>query len=119
SGNGVFTNAGGIQFLPAALGIPTNASLVGMLFDRNTSNFGVSAAVAGIDSTSSGNSESWGGYFNSLKVTGKVELTDIDISGAIHNNVTIFQNSDYYIKDDDYVISCYNTSNRRLYMPPS
>lgn len=116
--NGVFSNAGGVDFIPATSGIDTNATVVGLLFDRNSDNNGISAAVAGIDSTSSGNSESWGGYFNSLKVTGEVEMDKLQLSGSVNNKVTVVTDN-YYIKNDDYIISCYNTSNKNVFFPSS
>lgn len=70
AGSGVFSNASGFPFISAVTGIQTNASLVGLLFNRNTDSQGISAGVVGLDATSSGNSDSYGGYFNSLFVGG-------------------------------------------------
>lgn len=63
SSNGVFSNNGGMIFLPPSTGINTNANIVGLLNQRNTDSNGYSAAIAGIDQTTSGNSKSLAGYF--------------------------------------------------------
>jgi hypothetical protein len=73
SGNGVLSNASGMGFLSAATGIRTNASAVGLLTSRNTDVNGISAAVVGVDQTSTGNSKSYAGYFQGdVKVTGNL-----------------------------------------------
>ncbi|MGN6352814.1 MAG: phage tail protein [Parafilimonas sp.] len=68
--NGIFSNASDHAFIPASSGIPNNASVVGLLQKRNTDIIpdGLSAAVVGLDQTDDGdgNSQSYGGYFNSV-----------------------------------------------------
>ncbi|MGV8136499.1 MAG: phage tail protein [Mangrovibacterium sp.] len=61
--NGVFNNGSGVSFLSATLGITTNANLVGLLQTRNSDANGYSAAVVGVDQTTSGNSKSYAGFF--------------------------------------------------------
>lgn len=63
SGSGVFSNASNQRFISASAGIDTNASVVGLLFDRNTSIAGLSAGVVGLDGTTSGDSKSYAGLF--------------------------------------------------------
>ena len=63
SANGVFSNGGGTQFLSGTSGLSTNGSVVGLLFDRNTDVNGISSGVFGSDQTSTGNSQSYAGYF--------------------------------------------------------
>lgn len=78
--NGVFGNSGGMRFIPGSSGIESNASVVGLLFDRNEDPDGISAAVVGIDATTEGDSESYGGYFNSIR-TGELHTGTIQITG--------------------------------------
>lgn len=102
--NGLFSNASGYSFLSALFGIDTNASIVGILNRRNTDVNGISAGVVGIDNTSSGNSKSYGGYFNSL------------FAGSIHvqpQRVT----GNYTINRSDTFISCYNNAPITIDLP--
>lgn len=78
--NGVFGNSGGMRFIPGSSGIESNASVVGLLFDRNSDPDGISAAVVGIDGTTEGDSESYGGYFNSIR-TGELHVGTIQVTG--------------------------------------
>lgn len=64
--DGMFSNLSEMEFFSATSGITSNASVVGLLTTRNSSLDGISAAVVGIDQTSFGSSESYGGYFNSV-----------------------------------------------------
>ncbi|NJN27146.1 MAG: hypothetical protein HC819_14795 [Cyclobacteriaceae bacterium] len=106
SGAGVFSNASKLSFLPATLGISTNSSLVGLLFERNTDYNGISAAVVGLDQTSSGNSDSYGGYFDSI-FTGSMHLSVIRIT----SNTTI---------TSQVHVGCYNlSSNITVNLPAS
>lgn len=70
AGTGIFSNASSLPFISATSGLETNASIAGLLFERNTDPDGISAGVAGIDATTIGNSESYGGFFNSMKALG-------------------------------------------------
>lgn len=104
SGNGHFSNGSGIQFLSAVSGINTNASLVGLLRRRNASATGISAAVVGIDQTSTGESASFGGYFNSIFAGG------LSIQAK-----TVSDN--YTATDKDTLISCYNSTSKTITLP--
>jgi hypothetical protein len=68
--NGIFSNTSEHLFFPPSSGINTNGSVIGLLQKRTTDIFptGISAGVVGIDQTSDtdGNSQSFGGYFNSV-----------------------------------------------------
>lgn len=105
TGNGLFSNAGGMQFLSAATGLSTNASIVGLLFDKNKQPNGIAAAVVGLDATS-GDGESWGGYFNSIKVTGKAEIPGL-MAGGLSLGVKIID-ANYTLTESDTAIMCYN-----------
>ncbi|TDQ12157.1 phage tail protein [Pedobacter metabolipauper] len=76
TGNGFFANGSGLIFIPLITGISSNGSVVGLLQKRNTDPSGLSAAVVGIDQTDSGDgpSKSYGGYFNTLKASSKLEV---------------------------------------------
>jgi hypothetical protein len=95
AGTGIFSNASRLPFISATSGLDTNASIAGLLFERNTDPDGISAGVAGIDATTTGASESYGGFFNSMKALGLfigVVTTTADIT------LTRFQT----------FVSCYN-----------
>jgi hypothetical protein len=104
SGAGVFSNASKFAFLSAATGIDTNASVVGLLFDRNGDSNGISAAVVGLDSTSTGNSDSWGGYFNSL-FAGGLHVDCVRTSGSLA------------LESDDCYVNCINSSAITVWLP--
>jgi hypothetical protein len=106
SGNGHFSNAGGVQFESSATGRDTNASIAGLLFDRNSDDDGISAAVAGIDATTSGASKSFGGYFNSIQ------------AGALHHGL-IKINSNYTVAKGISSVVCYNETPITVYLPPN
>lgn len=106
SGNGHFSNGSGMQFYSAVTGIQTNASIVGLLRRRNASGTGISAAVAGIDQTSSGESDSFGGFFNSL------------FAGGLHIGVKQITGG-YTATDKDTYLGCYNTSTITVDLPPN
>lgn len=97
SANGFFSNASGVQFLSIVTGISTNASVAALLFDRNDDPNGISAAVVGLDSTTSGASRSYGGYFNST------------YAGALHLGL-IKINSNYTVSETISSVVCYNES---------
>lgn len=95
AGTGIFSNTSRLPFISATSGLETNASIAGLLFERNTDPDGISAGVAGIDGTTTGASESYGGFFNSMKALGLfigVVTTTADIT------LTRFQT----------YVSCYN-----------
>ena len=119
SGNGLFSNAGGMQFLSATTGIPTNASMVGILADRNANNNGIAAAVVGIDTTTPAagdTSESWGGYFSSLKVSGPVSMPALmSVSAMALKSKQV--SADYTCDDTDYAIMCYNSAVINVTLP--
>ncbi|GAB3667677.1 hypothetical protein GCM10028791_43320 [Echinicola sediminis] len=104
SAGGMFSNSGSVPFISAAGGSETNASVAGLLFDRNSDPAGISAAVAGLDGTSSGNSNSYGGWFNSIRF------------GGVHIAVRS-ETSNYTISKGDGIISCYNTSDITVTLP--
>lgn len=111
TGNGLFSNAGGMQFLSATSGLTTNASIVGLLFNRNSGGQnGISAAVVGLDETTdpTDGSQAWGGYFNSLKVTGKIDLGQAAamIGGQSVGVKTTTVN--YTLEDSVTLVTCYN-----------
>jgi hypothetical protein len=84
SAGGMFSNASGSPFFSAVSGIQTNASVVGLLFNRNPDTDGISAAVAGIDVTSSGDSASYGGFFNSMMAWGlNIGVKVVTVSEAL------------------------------------
>lgn len=95
SAGGAFSNASGIPFIAITTGIETNASVAGLLFQRNTDPNGISAGVAGIDGTSTGDSRSFGGYFNSALIGGL-------------NLVSATTGSDYVFGKFVTLLSCYN-----------
>lgn len=95
--NGTFSNASGMRFLPPSSGLETNASIAAILFDRNADTNGVSAAVAGVDGTTEGDSPSFGGWFNS------------SFSGEIHTG-TIQVTDDYTVGAGITDVFCYNAS---------
>lgn len=103
SANGLLSNASGYSFLPIHMGVQTNASVVGVLSARNTGINGISAAVAGIDATSDGNSRSYGGYFSSL-LTGSLSLRTQTITGSVSIIGGVF-------------FSCYNQSGITVTLP--
>ena len=107
SGNGLFANAGGYSFLPAITGWETNASVVGLLFERNTDNNGISAGVVGIDNTTTGNSKSFGGYFNTAYI------------GGVHVDVDVVTASFSILGDGGSYYSCYNTAAITIGLPPN
>lgn len=110
TGNGFFSNASGVRFLSAVFGIETNASVVGLLFDRNNDPNGISAAVVGIDQTSKGSSESWGGFFSSLKVAGKVEIGEIILTGLNLKPLRITTAGTYNLGTAETIVNAYHTS---------
>lgn len=104
SGNGHFANGSGVPFLAPSTGFLTNASMVGLLRRRNISVQGISAAVAGIDQTTEGNSISYGGFFDSLMAQ-SLSIGVVQITGnyTIPNRVTY--------------VSCYNSSSITVTLP--
>lgn len=103
--NGLFSNASGYAFLSAVLGWETNASIVGILNERNTDTNGISAGVVGMDNTTTGNSTSYGGYFNSAFIGGmNVKVEQVTASK------TLGDVSDCYL-------SCYNTAAITITLP--
>src|SRR5690625_185711 len=112
---GIFSNGSGLEIFPATSGIPSNASVLGLLTKTVPSTFydGVSAAIAGIDQTtnSGGNrSESYAGYFGG----------DIKVTGAHYVNTTAINldGSNYTLKDDDYFIRVrYKTNSYYIQLP--
>src|SRR5690606_12239764 len=103
--NGLFSNASGYGFLSALFGIETNASVVGILNRRNTDTNGISAGVVGLDNTSTGNSASYGGYFNSAFI------------GGMNMQVSIVTTSSRPIESSDYFVSCYNNDPINITLP--
>jgi hypothetical protein len=91
--NGHFSNASGLRFLSGITGIETNASVVGLLSSRNDEANGISAGIVGIDGTSSGASESYGGYFNSLYTA--------------HEHIATKRVTSNYTIQNEGLISCY------------
>lgn len=79
SGSGVFANASNQRFLSAATGTDTNASIVGLLFDRNSDNNGFSAGVVGIDTTTTGSSKSYAAIFLGGVYQSQLSSKDISI----------------------------------------
>ncbi|UCS94857.1 phage tail protein [Echinicola marina] len=106
SAGGMFTNAGSVPFISEAAGSKTNASIAGLLFDRNTDPNGISAAVAGLDGTSSGDSASYGGWFNSVWF------------GGIHLAIRSIT-ADHTILKTDSFISCDNSTAITVTLPLS
>ena len=117
SPNGVFSNKGGMLFLPPSSGIKTNANIVGLLNQRNTDSNGYSAAIAGIDQTTSGSSKSLAGYFQG----------DVLAFGVMMANGFAFNNDLIYEVPDDasvdlpstkkIFIGNNKTTNRTWYLP--
>src|SRR5690606_21412087 len=107
TGSGIFSNASKYAFLPAYLGVDTNASVVGLLFDRNSDSEGISAGVVGRDDTSTGNSESYGGWFNSL------------FAGGLHVAMLRTTASTLFLNDKHTFIVHYGTSPATIYLPGS
>lgn len=105
--SGIISNASLMPFISITTGLETNASIVGVLTERNTDTSGLSAGVVGLDATSSGNSQSFGGYFNSIKVDG-LYVRARAITADTYNAV-----------NSDVLISCYNTANATINLPPS
>lgn len=95
SAGGAFSNASGIPFIAITTGIETNASVAGLLFQRNTDPNGISAGVAGIDGTNTGDSRSFGGYFNTALIGGLNLGSDTTAA-------------DYTIGKFVTLVSCYN-----------
>src|SRR5690606_19530192 len=85
----------------------TNASVVGLLFERNTDNNGISAGVVGIDNTTTGNSKSFGGYFNTAYI------------GGVHVDVDVVTASFSILGDGGSYYSCYNTAAITIGLPPN
>lgn len=110
--DGMFANGSDMLFYPSST-ITTNASVVGLLTKRNSGLGGISAAVAGIDNSTSGTSESWGGYFNSLRVSGKLLS-----NSAVIVNTKRLSVSTYYCDEDDYFITT-PTVVSNVYLPSS
>lgn len=112
--SGIISNASLMPFFSSASGITTNASVAAILNERNNDNDGISAAVAGVDNTSSGNSRSFGGYFNSALIdeleTGSIYLKEMRL------NVRQLAASATLNVEDVYV-SCYNTSAITVTLP--
>lgn len=105
--SGIISNASLMPFISITAGLYTNASIVGVLTERNIDPNGLSAGVVGLDATSSGNSDSFGGYFNTLKVDG-LYLRARAITASTYNAVR-----------SDVFISCYNTINATVNLPVS
>ena len=100
TGNGIFSNASGAQFMPGIMGISSNASVVGLLFSRNNDPEGVSAAVVGADRTSSGFSRSYGVYCegkmavtDDMHVKGEIPYTGNIVAKLELDNPTIYFNN--------------------------
>lgn len=105
--NGVFSNASGVDYLPLSTGRDTNASMAAVLFERNDDLNGISAAVAGIDATTAGNSRSFGGHFNSALIEALYLNSKQILTSAVNYSVT----------DSDVFISSYNSNTCRIYLP--
>lgn len=118
TGKGIFSNASNTVFLAPSTGLTTNASVVGLLFERNADYSGISAGVVGIDGTNVGNAKSWGGYFNSAKVEGKMEVGTVAASALILGTKIINAIGNYYLNAQDTIVNTYHTSGTvNLYLP--
>lgn len=106
---GLFSNASLMPFLTISSGLESNASVVGLLFERNTDPNGISAGVAGLDATSSGNSKSYGGYFNTALIG------DLLVE-SLRLNVRVMTTSATLASFHAFV-SCYNTSDITVSLP--
>lgn len=98
SSEGIFSNGSGVDFLSATLGITSNAGFASLLQKRNSDVNGISAAIAGIDQTNSGNSKSYGGYFSSL------------FTGELHFALKAVNVGTYNLGNGDCFISYYYSS---------
>jgi hypothetical protein len=105
SGNGVFSNGSGMAFISATAGIQTNASVVGLLRTKNVSSNGLSSAIVGVDQSTTGNSQSFAGYFQGATA----------MYGAQYVKVRIISADDNVQADDYYIVN--NGGNINLALP--
>lgn len=117
SASGVFNNKGGVQFLPSTTGRESNGSIVGLLTERNTDVNGYSAAIVGIDQTSTGNSKSLAAFFSGLIYHDGVQSSN----GFAINDSKVFSvpdtNNVYLSSNYNIFIGDYKTTNRVWFLP--
>jgi hypothetical protein len=102
---GIYSNASRYKFLTS--GLTTNASVTGLLLERNASSTGISAGVAGIDQTTSGTSASYGGYFNTL------------FAGGMHIAILRTTSTSIWLTREHSFIAHHGTSASTIYLPNS
>lgn len=109
--DGILSNTGAKQVLPAVTGIDAKASVVGLGFgdvDKGINGDNFLAGVAGSASNGSNDpADTFGGVFFGLK------------SFGFHFNVKVVSTGDvsYNCNPFDDFISCYNTANAIIYLP--
>lgn len=104
TGAGLFSNGGKVPFLSSSTGLATNASVAGILFDRNFQNGGYSAAGAFFDATepsTPGNSKTYGvACMGKLLVTGEIHT---DTQGTKGYSGQVFYSNGGLIKGLTFV----------------
>ncbi|WP_114752286.1 phage tail protein [Pleomorphovibrio marinus] len=106
--SGILSNASLMPFFSIASGLDTNASVVGILNERNSDTDGISAGVVGLDPTTTGASRSFGGYFNSALIE-RLKINSIELGiAAVTENHTMTAET---------YVSCYNTSGIQVNLP--
>ncbi len=109
TGNGILANGGGYPALPPSTGGQTNASIVGIINDRNSDPNGISAGVIGTDNTGEetpGSSMTFGGFFTSI------------LTWALNiGSITLETETSYIITKLETFLSCYNDNELTIYLP--
>jgi hypothetical protein len=108
SSQGVFSNCAGTNLLPGMSGLHKNGAIVGLGYGNMDKDYydpesSLMAGVIGVASNSSSNPvPAYGGYFENLMASG------------LYISVKRI-NADYYPKETDCFLSCYNSSYITLY----
>ena len=109
SSEGIFTNGSGIEWISAIAGILSNAGLASLLTVRNADSDGISAAIVGVDQTTSGNSKSYAGYFDGdVKITKTLKGLKVPVTPIATTQT---------LTEDDCSIIAY--SGATIYLPAS